>query len=284
VSFRAVQLLSVLVGCVAVAAEPHAHDAGPQAEAGQGEAASDAGAAVPAHQKHPVDSRSPVPKGKSVELTLPDGRTSTAYVTRPKGAPRGGLLVVHEWWGLVDWVKAEADRYAGQGYLVLAVDLFGGSVATTAEEAQKLMSALDQKSATEVEVAGVEWLARALPGKKIATLGWCMGGGQSLNASLASGGKVGATVIYYGLPVTDVNLLRTLKGPVLGIWAKRDGWITPEKVAAFDLALKDAGIKHEFRSYDADHAFANPSGGRYNPPAAKDANEATRRFLKAVLK
>ncbi len=283
-SFRAAQLLSVLVGCVAVAAEPHAHDAGPRAEAAQGEAASDAGAAVPAHQKHPVDSRPPVPKGKSVELTLPDGRTSTAYVARPKGAARGGLLVVHEWWGLVDWVKAEADRYAGQGYLVLAVDLFGGSVATTAEEAQKLMSALDQKSATEVEVAGVEWLARALPGKKIATLGWCMGGGQSLNASLVSGGKVGGTVIYYGLPVSDVNLLRKLKGPVLGIWAKRDGWITPEKVAAFDLALKDAGIKHEFRSYDGDHAFANPSGGRYNPPAAKDANEATLRFLKAVLK
>ena len=283
-SFRAAQVLSVLVGCVAVAAEPHGHGAGPQAGAAQGQEANDAGSADPAHQKHPVDPRPPAPKGKSVELTLPGGRTSTGYVARPKGAPRGGLLVVHEWWGLDDWVKAEADRYAGQGYLVLAVDLFGGSVATTADEAQKLMSALDQKAATEVEVAGVEWLAHALPGKKIATLGWCMGGGQSLNASLASGGKVGATVIYYGLPVTDVSLLRKLQGPVLGIWAKRDGWITPEKVAAFDLALRDAGIKHEFRSYDADHAFANPSGGRYNPPAAQDANEATRRFLKTFLK
>ena len=84
--------------------------------------------------------------------------------------------------------------------------------------------------------------------------------------------------------MTDVNLLKKLQGPVLGIWAKRDGWITPEKVAAFDLALKDAGIKHEFRSYDADHAFANPTGGRYNPPAAQDANEAARRFLKSALK
>jgi carboxymethylenebutenolidase len=150
-------------------------------------------------------------------------------------------------------------------------------VSTDAEEAQKLMAAMDEKAATEIEVAGIDWLARALPGKKIATLGWCMGGGQSLNASLASGGKVGATVMYYGLPVTDVNLLRKLHGPVLGIWARRD-------VAAFDLALKDAGIKHEFRSYDADHAFANPTGGRYNPAAAQDANEATRRFLKSVLK
>ncbi len=275
-SLRSGQVLSLLVGCVALAAEPDVHasaDAGPDAES-----------AVPAHQKHPVDPRHPVPRGKPVELTLPGGKTSTAYAARPKGAPHGGLLMIHEWWGLNDAVKAEADRYAGQGYLVLAVDLFGGTVTTDADEAQKLMSTLDEKAATEIEVAAIDWLARALPGKKIATLGWCMGGGQSLNASLASGGKVGASVVYYGLPVTDVNLLRKLQGPVLGIWARRDGWITPEKVAAFDIALKDAGIRHEFRSYDADHAFANPTGGRYNPAAAQDANEATRRFLKSELK
>jgi len=219
-----------------------------------------------------------------VELALPGGRSSTAYVARPKGTPHGGLLVVHEWWGLNDWVKSEADRYARDGWLVLAVDLFNGTVTTDADEAQKLMSTLDDRSATEVEVAGVDWLAQALKGKKIATLGWSMGGGESLHAALSSPGKVSGTVIYYGLPVTDVNLLRKLSGPVLGIWARRDGWITPEKVAAFDLALKDAAIKHEFRSYDADHAFANPSGGRYNPAAAQDANEATRRFLKSALK
>jgi carboxymethylenebutenolidase len=259
VSFRAAQVLSVLVVGVALGAE------------------------VPAKERHPVDPKPPTPRGKAAELTLPGGKTSTAYVARPKGAPHGGVLVVHEWWGLNDWVKSDADRFASQGYLALAVDLFGGEVTTSAEQAQKLMSDLDDKAATEVEVAGIDWLAQALPGKKIATIGWCMGGGQSLNASLASPGKVSATVIYYGLPVTDVNLLKKLQGPILGIWAKRDGWITPEKVAAFDLALKDAGIRHEFRSYDADHAFANPTGGRYNPAAAQDANDATRRFLKSVL-
>jgi carboxymethylenebutenolidase len=248
VSFRAALVLSMLVGGVANAEK------------------------APSHH------------GKSVELTLPGGKTSTAYVARPKGQPHGGLLVLHEWWGLNDWVKSEADRWAAQGYLVLAPDLFGGTVTTDADEAQKLFSALDAKAATEVEVAGVEWLARALPGKKIAALGWSMGGGQSLNASLASPGKIAGTVMYYGLPVTDANLLKKLQGPVLGIWAKRDAWITPEKVAAFDLALNDASIKHEFRSYDADHAFANPAGGRYNAGAAQDANEAARRFLKSVLK
>lgn len=271
-SVRAAQVLSMLLAGVAFGAEtPHVHGA-------------DAGSAVPANERHPVDPRAPAPHGKPVELTLAGGKTSTGYVARPKGAPHGGLLVLHEWWGLNDWVKAEADRYAAQGYLVLAVDLFGGAVATTPEQAQKLMSELEDKHAAEVEVAGIDWLAQELKGKKLATLGWCMGGGQSLNASLSSPAKISATVIFYGLPVTDVNLLKKLQGPVLGIWAKRDGWITPEKVAAFDLALKDAGIKHEFRSYDADHAFANPSGGRYNPPAAQDANEAARRFLKSTLK
>jgi carboxymethylenebutenolidase len=253
VSFRAAQVLSVLVGWAALAGAP-------------------------------VSSKAATPKGKSVELTLADGKTSTAYVARPKGAPRGGLLVLHEWWGLNDWVKSEADRYATQGLLVLAVDLYGGSVANDADQAQKLMSALDEKAATQIEVAGVDWLAQALPGKKIATLGWSMGGGQALNAALSSGGKVGATVIYYGLPVSDASVLRKLQGPVLGIWAKRDGWITPEKVAAFDLGLKDAGIKHEFRSYEADHAFANPGSAHYDAAAAQDANEATHRFLKSILK
>jgi carboxymethylenebutenolidase len=272
VSFGAAQVLSMLVAGVALGAEtPHVHG-------------NDAGSAVPASERHPVDSRPPAPHGKSVELTLPGGKTSTGYVARPKGAPHGGLLLLPEWWGLNDWIKSEADRYAAQGYVVLAVDLYGGTVATTPEQAQKLMSEMDQAQATAVEVAGIDWLVHELKGKKLATLGWCMGGGQSLNASLASPQKVAATVIYYGLPVTEVSALRKLQGPVLGIWAKKDGWITPEKVAAFDLALKDAGIKHEFRSYDADHAFANPTGGRYNPPAAQDANEATRRFLKTVLK
>lgn len=245
---------------------------------------SDAGSTVPAHQAHPVDPKPPAPKGKMVQLTLPDGETAAAYVARPKGTPRGALLLVHEWWGLNGWVKAAADHEAAKGYLTLAVDLFDGKVATTDSEAGELMKHLDDAHATQVETAGIDWLAKAAPGKKIATLGWCMGGGQSLNASLANPDKVAATVIYYGLPVTDVDRLKKLKGPILGIWAKKDGWITPERVAAFDTALKDAGIKHEFRSYDADHAFANPSGARYNPAAAKDANEAASRFLASVLR
>jgi carboxymethylenebutenolidase len=239
----------------------------------------DADAGVPAHQAHPVDPAAPHPSGKSITLALPQGGSALAYVARPKQAPAGAVLVLHEWWGLNDHVKGQADALAGQGYLVLAVDLYQGKVATTADEAGKLMQALDAAHAAAVEKAGVAWLKENGHGKKIATLGWCAGGGQSLLASLGSPQDVAATVIYYGMPVLDVAQLKTLRGPVLGIWAKKDGWITPEKVEAFDRALTEAGVKHSFHSFDAYHAFANPTGGRYNPPAAAEANAITRKFL-----
>jgi carboxymethylenebutenolidase len=157
-------------------------------------------------------------------------------------------------------------------------------VATSPDEAGKLMQGLDAAHAAAVEKAGVAWLQQHLHGKKIATLGWCAGGGQSLLASLGSPDAVSATVIYYGMPVTDVAQLKTLRGPVLGLWAKKDGWITPEKVEAFDKALTEAGVKHSFHSFDADHAFANPTGGRYNPPAASEANALAQKFLAEALK
>lgn len=243
----------------------------------------DAGSSIPANQPHPVDPAPPTPAGTMLTLSLPGGATAQAYLARPKQAPRGAVLVIHEWWGLNAWVKSQADALAAQGYLALAVDLYGGKVATTPDEAGKLMQGLDGAHASAVEKAGVGWLKQNAVGKKLATIGWCMGGGQSLLASLDNATEVSATVIYYGLPVTDVARLKTLRGPVLGIWATKDGWITPDKVSAFDRALTEAGIRHSFHSFDADHAFANPSGGRFNPPAAQEANALTRKFLADAL-
>jgi len=259
------------LGLPAVAQSAHVHD-------------SDADAGVPSHQPHPVDPMAPHPTGKVISLALPAGATAQAYVAHPKQAPSGAILVLHEWWGLNDHVKGQADAMAAKGYLVLAVDLYKGKVATTPDEAGKLMEGLDAAHAAAVEKAGIAWLKQNGHGKKVATLGWCAGGGQSLLASLGSPEDVAATVIYYGMPVTDVAQLKTLRGPVLGIWAKKDGWITPEKVAAFDKALTEAGVPHTFRTFDADHAFANPTGARYNPPAAAEANALAAKFLAENLK
>jgi carboxymethylenebutenolidase len=252
-------------------AQEHAHGA-----------ASDKESKVPAHQTHPLDAQAPKPGGQSISLKVQGGEAK-AYVARPKSKPKGGILLLHEWWGLNDWMKSMADRLAGEGYLALAVDLYKGKVATDPKQAQELMAKKDEKWGDAVEEAGLEWLKANAGGAKVATLGWCMGGGESLKTSLNDPKDVDATVIFYGMPVTDVSKLKTLRGPVLGIWANKDGWITPDKVKAFDEALTQAGVKHEFHAYDADHAFANPSAGRYNGSAAKDAWEKTLAFLSKNL-
>ena len=245
-------------------------------------AVSDKDAQVPVNQKHPIDPASPRPKGQDLFLQIQGGQAK-AYVARPAAKPRGAVLVLHEWWGLNEWVKSMADRLASDGYLALAIDLYKGKVATDPKEAGALMGQKDEKWGDAVEEAGLEWLKSNAGGAKVATLGWCMGGGESLKTSLNDPKDVNATVIFYGMPVTDVDRLKTLRGPVLGIWADKDGWITPDKVKAFDDALTRAGVKHEFHAYDADHAFANPSGGKYNGPAAADAWQKTRTFLAKSL-
>src|SRR5437016_3851076 len=216
-------------------AQGHVHEAGDAATA------SGTYNAAMAAQPHPLDPDAPKPKGSMTELKIGD-QTSRAYVARPKGKPQGALLVIHEYWGLNDWVK------------------------------------------DKVEAAGLEWLKKNAQGANVAIIGWCMGGGEALKASLNEPDNVDATIIHYGMPVLDVARLKVLHGPVLGIWANKDRSITPEKVAQFDQALTEAGVKHEFHAYDADHAFANPSGGRYHGEAAKDAWDKTLKFLAANLR
>jgi carboxymethylenebutenolidase len=232
---------------------------------------------------HALDRNAPRPGGSMTPLKI-GSETSQAYVARPKGKPQGALLVVHEYWGLNDWVKHQADELASQGYLALAIDLYKGKVATDPQQAMELMNTKDESWGDKVEEAGLEWLKQNAQGAKVATIGWCMGGGESLKASLNDPKDVDATIMYYGMPITDLARLKKLRGPLLGIWAKRDRSITPEKVAAFDKALTEAGVRHEFHHYDADHAFANPSGGRFNPEAAKDAWDKTLKFLSANVR
>jgi carboxymethylenebutenolidase len=227
----------------------------------------------------PAVSKEPPPalKGSMIDLA-----GSKAYVAKPAAKAKGGVLLVHEWWGLTDWIKHMADELGGQGYLALAVDLYGGKVTSDPKEAAALMQARDEGKGDKIEEAGVEWL-KANGGAKVATIGWCFGGGQSLQATLNDPKDVAATVIYYGQPVTDLESLKTLRGPVLGIWGNKDGHFTPEVVKGFDKALTDAGVKHEFHAYDAGHGFANPSSGAYTSEAAKDAWEKTLAFLKTAL-
>lgn len=230
---------------------------------------------------HELNRRPPAqPAGEEIVLKTADGKPFPAYITGPKDAKRG-ILVIHEWWGLNDHIRGWADRFAALGYRAIAVDLYG-KVAINPQEARALTQAVNQAEASAKHRAVLEALTE--PGRKLATIGWCFGGGQSLQASLTAPELVSATVIYYGPLVTDAAKLGPLKAPVLGIFAKRDTSVTPDKVKAFEAAMKAAGKPLELHVYDADHAFANPSGDRHNSKAAKAAWEVTREFLNKHLK
>jgi carboxymethylenebutenolidase len=166
---------------------------------------------------------------------------------------------------------------------VLAVDMYDGKVATDRENAGKYMSEFKQDRGDQI-IRGA--IAFAGPGAKIGTVGWCFGGGQSLLASLIAGKQASACVMYYGMPVEDVNLLKTLNCDVLNIWGSQDQWINKTVMDKFEANMKAAGKKLTIKAYDANHGFANPSNpmGAFNEEAYKDAFKATTEFLKNKLK
>lgn len=200
--------------------------------------------------------------------------------------PLPAVIVIHEWWGLNDNIRAMADRLAGEGYIVLAVDLFGGEVAESPADARLLMQrAIENPDAAisnlEQALAFVEEVAEA-PG--IATLGWCFGGGWSLNAALRFPSTLDAAVIYYGQVTDDPEKLEALSSPVLGFFGAEDRGIRVDSVRAFETALdtldKDATI---YVYPGVGHAFANPTGRNYDATAAEDAWAKTLDFLNQEL-
>ena len=196
---------------------------------------------------------------EEVNITTPGGRDVTAWLAVPETTPAPALVVIHEWWGLTDEVRAAAAEYAKEGYLALAIDLYQGKVGTTVQEAMGLRQALDVEASEDTVGAWVDYL-RAEPRStgKVGTVGWCFGGGWSLNTSLER--PVDATVIYYGNVEKTAEELEALEGPVLGHFGTQDRMINDQMVAGFEAALKEAGKTYTIHWYDANHAFANPTG------------------------
>ncbi len=220
-------------------------------------------------------------KGRDVEVG-----GAKAYLSLPEGAkaPLPGVVVVHEWWGLNDNVKHWADRIAADGYAALAVDLYGGTIAKTADEAMAAIQRVDDAKALVILRAGHEFLVKdeRVRAPRTASIGWCFGGRKSLELALAEPELDGA-IVYYGNPITDATALEPMKAELLGVFGSRDKSIPTEKVEAFRAALKAAGKKADIREFDADHAFANPSNPRYDEANAGKAWEVARAFLRRVL-
>jgi len=221
--------------------------------------------------------------GKAITYKTSDGKDANGFEFKAKNPTNNWLLVVHEWWGLNDFVKHESEKlYTDLGNVnVLDLDLYDGKIATTREEARKFMQTVKEDRATAIIKGAIAYIG---PKAHIATIGWCFGGGWSLQTSLMAGKQDVACVMYYGMPEQDVNKLKTLNADVLGNFANKDGFITPKLVAKFAEDMKAAGKKLELHQYDADHGFANPSNPIYNSEATKDAYAGTLAFLRARLK
>ncbi|HEY9624384.1 MAG TPA: dienelactone hydrolase family protein [Crinalium sp.] len=218
-----------------------------------------------------------------------DGKPITGYLARPADAtePLPGLIVIHEFWGLNENIEAMTQRLAGEGYTALAVDLFG-QVADTPEAARAQVQAVSQTPQLLQENLrqAYQYLETEQQATQIGSIGWCFGGSWSLQTALLFPDQLNATVIYYGSQlVTDPAQLRSLEVPILGLFGALDTNPSVKKVREFESALKSLGKSVEVHIYDgANHAFANPSGTRYNAEAAEDAWRRAIAFLNEHLK
>jgi carboxymethylenebutenolidase len=216
------------------------------------------------------------------------GEQVNAILYTPAGkGPFPSLVVIHEWWGVNDWVKEQASRLADQGYAALAIDLYRGKVASTPDEAHELMRGLSTDRANRDLRAAVAFLKtqKDLDPKRIGDIGWCMGGGHALDLALQEP-TLAAAVINYGRLTTDPAKLKNINAASLGIFGGQDRGIPVADVRQFEKQMKELGKKIEVVIYpDAGHAFENPNNkAGYRAQDAADAWKKTLAFLETNLK
>lgn len=227
---------------------------------------------------------------ESVEYVTIDGQAISGYYARPENmsTPLPGILAIHEWWGLNENIEAMSRRLAGEGYQVLAVDLYQGQVADTPDKASQLVKEVANNPL--VAKANINkaynYLAQDKQAPGIASIGWCFGGSWSLEAALLFPQELDAAVIYYGGQVGEKTAeeLSTLEMPILGIFGAEDSLIPLETVEKFESTLQELDKEAEIVVYEnAGHAFANPSGQNYVPKAAEAAWTKTTEFFSQNL-
>jgi carboxymethylenebutenolidase len=221
-------------------------------------------------------------------VTFPSGsETVSGYLAAPSGGgKKPAIVVIQEWWGVNDFIKKKADEFSRQGYVALAPDLYRGKVASDPDTAHQLMRGLPEDRAMRDLEGAVAYLKSRpdVDGSRIASIGWCMGGGYSLSLALAEP-KLAGAVIDYGRLLTDERTISSLKVPLLGNFGGKDQGIPPESVREFERKARAAGKNVDFKIYpDAGHAFASsPAQASYRAEDAKDADARTDAFLRKVL-
>ncbi|MBX7202182.1 MAG: dienelactone hydrolase family protein [Bacteroidia bacterium] len=234
-----------------------------------------------AHQ-NPLPFKFTTENGRMISFPVKGGANASAFYVPAKTNSNKVLLVFHEWWGLNDYIKKEAEDWqAALGDLdVYAIDLYDGKVAVNQEEAAKLMNALQPERALQI----INGLLRMIgDNKEIATLGWCMGGSWSFQAAIEAGGQSKACVMYYGFPEKDAKRLEAIQSDILYIQATQDKFITNEAVQQFQDKLHKAGRKITVIPFNAEHAFANPSNPQFNKTFTLEARLKVIEYLKNAL-
>ncbi|MEY4937237.1 MAG: hypothetical protein RIS64_3596 [Bacteroidota bacterium] len=221
--------------------------------------------------------------GEMMTFKTPDGKTANGFLLKAKTKSKKYLFVYQEWWGLNDYIKQEAEKWYNEfdGQVnVLAIDMYDGKVATNREDAGKYMKEAQEARLEQIVKGAISFAGRRA---KIASIGWCFGGGWSLKSALLEGKRAVGCVMFYGMPVKEVDKLKTLHTDVLGIFAGREKWINKEVVADFEKNMKTASKSVTTKIFDAEHAFANPSNPNFDKAATAEAFKMASDYLKTRL-
>lgn len=225
-----------------------------------------------------------------IEFTRPDGQVLSGYLAEPSNQTNApGIVVIQEWWGLDDEVKAVADRFAKAGYRALVPDLYRGKLALEAHEAEHLMGDLNFGDAAGQDIRGAVQFLKTTGSDKVAVTGFCMGGALTVLAA-CNVPELDGSIVWYGNPPLDYVNAQAITKPMLGHWALHDEFFPISGVDQLEEKLKAAGVNYEFHRYDTKHAFANPKSEvrglaplEYNAAAAQLAWDRTLNFLKQYI-
>jgi carboxymethylenebutenolidase len=228
--------------------------------------------------------------GEMISYTRPDGKTSKGYMVEPvQGGNAPGIVVIQEWWGLDDEIKAVAEKLSAAGYRALVPDLYRGKMTLDAKEAEHLMNGLDFGDAASQDIRGAVQHLKRTGSAKAGVMGFCMGGALTVLSSVFVP-ESDANVTWYGYPPLEYVDAGAIKAPLLGHWAMHDQFFAIEGVDALAKKLEDAGADFEFHRYDAKHAFANAKSATrnlpplgYSPEAAELAWQRTMAFFQKRL-
>lgn len=225
-----------------------------------------------------------------IEFKRPDGQTLNGYLAEPADKTHApGIVVIQEWWGLDDEIKAVAERFAQAGYRALVPDLYRGKLALEANEAEHLMGGLNFGDAASQDIRGAVQYLKATGSAKVAVTGFCMGGALTV-LSACNVPELDGAIVWYGNPPLEYVNAEAITKPILGHWALRDEFFPIAGVDQLEEKLKQAGVNFEFHRYDTKHAFANPKADtrglaplKYSAEAEKLAWERTLSFLQTYI-